>query len=54
MDSDEVDKIRNELAIACRKGFRVVYIVGSGLAAAATLVVLFLIPQVQGMPTLKS
>lgn len=46
MDSGEVEKIRNELDLVYRKVFRVVFIVGSGLAAAATLIVLFSIPHV--------
>ena len=55
MDSGEVEKIRNELDFVYRKGFRVVFIVGSGLAAAATLIVLFSIPYVPlGRPDEKS
>lgn len=46
LDSGEADKIRSELIVAYRQGFRVVLIVGGGLAAAATLMVVFLMPQV--------
>lgn len=46
MDSGEVEKIRNELDFVYRKAFRVVFIVESGLAAAATLIILFSIPHV--------
>lgn len=45
-DSAEADKIHSELIIAYRRGFRVIFIAGGGLAAAATLIVVFLMPQV--------
>lgn len=45
-DSAEAEKIRSDLIVAYRKGFRVVFIVGAGLAAAATLTVVLLMPQV--------
>ena len=41
-----MEKIRNELDFVYRKVFRVVFNVGSGVAAAATLIVLFSIPHV--------
>lgn len=54
MDSGEVEKIRNELDFVYRKGFCVVFIVGSGLAAAATLIVLFSIPSLWIGQTIKA
>ena len=41
-----MEKIRNKLDFVYRKGFRVVFIVGSGLAAVVMLIVLILIPHV--------
>ena len=45
-DSGEAEKIRRELIVAYREGFRVIFIVGAGLAATATLIVVCLMPQV--------
>ena len=46
MNIDEAERIHSELIVAYRKGFRVVFIIGAGLAAVATLIVICLMPQV--------
>lgn len=46
LDRDEAEGIREELILAYRKGFRVVFIVGGALAALATVLVVLLMPQV--------
>ena len=45
-DSGETEKKCSELIVAYRKGFPVTVIVGAGLAATATLIVVCLMPQV--------
>lgn len=41
LDSSEAEKISTDLILAYRKGFRVSFSVGGGLAAEATLIVIF-------------
>ena len=45
-DSSETDKLRSVFSAAYHEGFRLVFIVGAGLAAMAMLITVFLMPQV--------
>jgi hypothetical protein len=47
VSEDEADRIRNILAPAYRKGFRIIFLVGAGLCAFAFAVAFFMMPQVE-------